>query len=433
MGRSARAARRAFGRDRPGRALIRSRGERLSATPPEDRTRTSDQTVAPDASPAASPPETHAFRLPVTFRALRSPRYRIFFCGQGVSLLGTWIQIAALNWLVYNLRGSTTDLGFVSLAAFLPLLPFSLLGGVVADRISKRNLLLVTQSILMLQALSLTVLVWLDVIRLWHLLLLSMVMGAANAMDHPTRHAFVVEALDRREDLINAVALNSTLFNLARTIGPALAGMLVAAGGEALAFLINTISYMAALTALALIRGVGRPATTPRSVAEQLREGFGYIRRHRVTREVIGFVAVSAFCAMPFMHLMPAFARQVLDAGPQTYGFLLSSVGVGAVVGGLTIASLKPGTRFGRVFPFGFLGFPLLIILFAQSRVLPLALGLVAVVGMLFITQNSLANTILQTGIEDAFRGRVMSLYSLVFQSSFRLGVFGMGAFAAQV
>jgi MFS family permease len=369
----------------------------------------------------------------VTFRALRSRHYRLFFSGQLVSLLGTWIQITALNWVVYDLRGSSTDLGLVSLAAAVPLLPASLLGGAAADRIPKRKILILTQCILMSQAFALAVLLAGHWLRLWHVLLLAVLMGAGAAVDIPTRHAFVVEILERREDLSNAIALNSTLFNLARTVGPALAGILVASGGAALAFFVNGISYLFAVTALLLIRVPARAPSVHRSVGRELLDGLRYARRRVLVRELVGIIAVSAFFAMPFMILMPAFGREVLGTDARQYGFLLSSVGLGAVAGGLLVASLPEGTRLGRIFPVGFLGFPLLLILFASTRDLHAAMIVGGVSGLAFVLQNALANTLLQHGIEDAFRGRVMSLYALVFQAAFRTGAMAAGALAQHV
>lgn len=345
--------------------------------------------------------------------------------------MGTWIQIAALNWLVYRIGGSTRDLGLVSAAAALPLIPFSLLGGTITDRYSKKKVLLVTQSLLMLQALALTIIVFLGITRVWHVMILSAVLGAVTAMDHPARQSFIVDILEQREDLRNAIALNATLFNLARTVGPAIAGILVAMGGESTAFLVNTLSYLAALGAIATIRWKRDGPPPPKtSMAHQLIEGLKYSHNHIVVREILGLIAVSAFFAMSFMMLMPAFAKDILGADPKQYGFLFSCVGLGAVIGGLIVASLPLSFRPGRLFPFGFLAFPLLVIAFSQTQTLASGMALMLLVGISFVVQNSLANTILQSSIRDDFRGRVMSLYSLIFQGAFRMGVLFTGELA---
>lgn len=345
--------------------------------------------------------------------------------------MGTWIQIAALNWLVYRIGGSTRDIGLVSAAAALPLIPFSLLGGTITDRFSRKKILLVTQSLLLLQALTLTIIVYLDITRVWHVMLLSVVLGSVTAMDHPARQAFVVDILERREDLRNAIALNATLFNLARTVGPAIAGILVAAGGEATAFLVNALSYLAALGAITAIRWRrDGPSPTKAGMGKQLKEGLRYAHSQVMVREILGLIAVSAFFAMPFMMLMPAFAKDILGADAKQYGFLLSCVGLGAVVGGLAVASLPLDLRPGRIFLFGFLGLPLLVMAFSQTRSFAPGFALAAAVGISFVIQNSLANTILQSSIRDDFRGRVMSLYSLIFQGAFRTGVLFSGELA---
>ena len=377
---------------------------------------------------AAPPPETQGIAL--TFRALRSGRYRIFFLGQLVSLMGTWIQITALNWLVYDIGGSTRDLGLVSAAAALPLLPFSLLGGALADRISRKRFIMMTQILLMLQAAALTAIVWSGITQVWHIMALSVVLGAGTAMDHPARQAFVVQIIDRREDLTNAIALNATLFNLARTVGPAIAGLLVVSGGPALAFFVNALSYMVALWAISSIKGIHTPPPIHQGVWSQLADGFRYAHSRPLVREVLALTAVSAFFAMPFMTMMPAFAKDVLGSGPQTYGFLLSSVGLGAVAGGLVVASLPPGVSRRVIFPMGFLGMPLFILVFSMSRAVGVGLAFGALAGVFFVAQNSLANTILQSFIEDRFRGRVMSLYSLIFQGAFRTGALFAGELA---
>jgi len=383
--------------------------------------------------------------LPSTFRALRHRNYRLFFFGQMISLIGTWMQTIAQQWLVYRLTGSATMLGMVNLVAVLPLVPLSLWGGSLADRFSKRSIIVITQSVMMVQAFILAGLTWAGVVQVWHVMLLAVVLGAANAVDVPARQAFVVEMVNGKEDLTNAIGLNSTIFNAARAIGPAVAGAAVATTGEAGAFCINGISFLAVIASLLMMQ----LPVTPRLLRQprlgaHLWEAMRYVRSHQVVMVLMSLVAVSAFLSMPYSTLLPVFAKSVLDESARplldfmctgsralftcqspdalTYGLLMAATGLGAVTGALFVASLPASARRGRWLTLGNLSFPILLVGMALSRSFAVTLALLVGIGFSFVAQNALANTLIQITVPDELRGRVMSFYSLTFQGMMRLG-----------
>ena len=405
---------------------------------------------------------------PSTFRALRHRNYRLFFAGQMVSLVGSWMQNIAQQWLIYRLTGSATMLGTISLLGALPLLPMSLWGGSLADRVPKRTILVVTQSVMMIQAFVLAILASTGTVAVWHVLLLSVFLAAAQAIDLPARQAIIVELVEGKEDLTNAIGLNSAVFNGARAVGPALAGIAVATTGEAGAFLLNGLSFVAVIGGLLLMRlpanlpAAARPAPlrVPRvpfptpdhqdgagpGVGSHLAEAARYVRGQQGVMVLVSLVAVSAFLSMPYSTLMPVFAEKVLAdsarplleavcrwaessmgvtcqaPGALTYGLLMGATGLGAVVGALFVASLPDWARRGRWLTMGNLAFPALVILVALSRSFPFSAALLLGIGFAFVAQNALANTLIQLTVPDELRGRVMSFYSLTFQLSMRLG-----------
>jgi len=380
-----------------------------------------------------------------TFRALRHRNYRLFFFGQMISLIGTWMQSIAQQWLVYRLTGSAAMLGVVNLAAALPLVPLSLWGGSLADRFSKRSIIMLTQSVMMVQAFILAALTWTGTAQVWHVMVLAMLLGAANAVDVPSRQAFVVEMVEGKEDLASAIGLNSTVFNAARAIGPAVAGMIVATTGEAGAFLINGLTFVAVIIGLALMRlpAAAQPPRQPRLGAHLL-EAVRYVRSRQVLTLLMSLVAVSAFLSMPYVTLLPVFAQDVLGASAQplldlfcsgerarfscqspealTYGLLMAASGLGAVMGALFVASLPATARRGHWLTLGNLSFPLLLVVMALSRSFGFTLLLLVGIGFSYVAQNALANTLVQMAVPDDLRGRVMSFYSLTFQGMMRLG-----------
>ena len=368
-----------------------------------------------------------------TFSALQHRNYRLFFAGQLVSLVGTWMQNVSQAWLVYDLTGSPFKLGLVSFASGVPALVFSLWGGVVADRMPKRRLLLMTQAIMMVLALALAADVFLGTVRWWHIAILAFLLGTVTAFDGPARQAFVVEMVGRRE-LMNAIALNSAVFNSARIIGPAVAGVVLATVGAAWCFLLNGVSFLAVLAGLYLMNVPAYVGAAPTgSALSQMREGVSYIRRHPVVRPLITLVAVSNMFATGYSALLPALADGVLHVGTVGYGFMSTAVGVGALAGALAIASLGAVEHKGLILTMGNLLFPTMVIAVALSRSYHLTIGLLVLVGLGFMTQNATANTLVQTTVSDSLRGRVMSVYIMVFQGFFPVGSLIAGSVAEKL
>ncbi len=387
-----------------------------------------------DRPAASSPPRENgserSFALSHIFAALQHRNYRLFFFGQLVSLVGTWMQNVAQAWLVYELTNSPFKLGVVSFCSGVPVLAFSLWAGVVADRMPKRRLLLMTQTVMMTLAFILAADMFLGTIQWWHVAILAFMLGTANAFDAPTRQAFVVEMVGRKE-LMNAIALNSAMFNSARIIGPALAGVTLAAVGTAWCFVLNGVSFLAVIAGLFLMNVkpyVGAPSTE--SPFRQMREGVSYIWHHPTVRPLITLVAVSNMFALGYMALLPAFAQDVLHAGTVGYGFMSTAIGVGALSGALMIASLGNYQRKGLVLTAGNLLFPVMVIALSLSKSFHLTLGFLVVAGLGFMTQNATANTLVQTTVPDGLRGRVMSVYMMVFLGFFPIGSLIAGAVA---
>jgi MFS family permease len=389
-----------------------------------------------------------------TFRALRHPNYRLWFVGQTISLIGSWMQTMAQQVLVYRLTGSAAALGIVNFVALIPLIPFSLWGGSIVDRLPKRNVLIAVQWVLLIQAVVLGVLAWTGTVQVWHVYLLSFFLGAANAVDLPARQAFTVDMVEGKEDLTNAIGLNSAMFNGARAVGPALAGIVVAAVGEGPAFLLNAASFLAVIFSLLAMKNLpapARPDPAARGLGHMV-EGARYVSGQPTILLLMTLVAVSALLSMPYGTLLPVFAGTILaDSarpvvsffcdGPGALiacrtpealplGMLLAAVGLGAVVGALTVASLPDGARRGRWLTLGNIGFPLVLFFAAVSRSFPLTLLLMSLVGLLFVWQNALANTLIQMSAPDAVRGRVMALYSMVTIAFMRLGSLQSGYLA---
>jgi MFS family permease len=382
------------------------------------------------------------------FRALNHPNYRLWFFGQGLSLIGTWMQSMAQQVLVYRLTGSASALGIVSFMQVLPLLPFGLWGGTLADRLPKRALILITQSVMMIQAVMLALLTWSGTIQIWHVYLMAFLLGAAKAVDNPARHSFAVEMVEGKDDLSSAIGLNSAIHNAGRTLGPALAGVAVAAMGEAVAFGINALSFLAVIFSLLAMRNLPRRTTVLHEqdgqVFKQMKDGIRYVLTQQVLLVLMSLVAVNSFLSRPYQTLMPVFADRMLGESARPVvaflcdgdrplmrcqapealplGLLLSAVGLGAITGALVVASLPERARRGRVLTLGNLGLPLLLLLFVNSRSLLLSLFLLVFVGMGQVMQNAMANTLLQVTAPDHLRGRVMSLYSLVIQGMTHLG-----------
>jgi MFS family permease len=368
--------------------------------------------------------------LEKTFAALKHRNYRLFFAGQLISLTGTWMQNIAQPWLVYSLTGSPLYLGIVSFAASIPTLTLTLGAGVVIDRLPKRGLLIVTQTWMMLLAFGLAADVFLGTVQPWHIIIFSLLLGVAVSFDAPARQAFVVEMVEDRGDLQNAIALNSVVFQTARIVGPTLAGIALAAVGAGWCFLLNGISFIAVIAGLAMMRlklYVGEKPSE--SNLAQFREGLSYVWHNKTVRTVISLVAASNLFAFGYSALLPAFAKDVLHRGPTGLGALGASIGVGALIGALLVASAGY-KRKGELLTFGNLFFPAMVLCFAASRSFPLSMCVLVGVGFGFMVQNAMANTIIQTTIPDKLRGRVMAVYMLVFQGFFPIGALMAGAIA---
>lgn len=369
--------------------------------------------------------------MPPFLRALDSRNYRIYFAGQLISLAGTWMQQIAMVWLAYRLSGSAFVLGAVGFASQIPILVFSALGGVVTDRFDKRRLLLATQALSMTQALLLALLAWLGEATVTHLIMLAFGLGLINALDVPTRQAIAVQLVDDKADLPNAIALNSFLMNAARFVGPTLAGFVVALVGEALCFLINAASYLAVLLALLAIRlpvEHARPDTPP--PLQALREGLAYAARNRGIRSSLLLIACISFLAAPYVVLMPMFAKEIFNGDARLFGLLVGCAGAGSLVGSLYLA--------GRADTAGLQGLvslaaPLVGValgVFALSPGLWLAMPALVGLGMFIIVVVAGSNTLIQTRVDNAFRGRVMALFTMAFLGVAPLGSFTVGSLA---
>jgi MFS family permease len=361
-------------------------------------------------------------RFHQAFAAFKYRNYRLWFAGQLVSLLGTWMQITAQGFLVFELTRSTAYLGYVAFAAGIPPWLFMLYAGVIADRISRRRLMLLTQSCMMILATILAVLTFLGVIQAWHILILAFGTGVANAFDAPARQAFVVDLVGR-EDLTNAIALNSFMFNASTAVGPAVAGLAYAGFGPAWCFVINAVSFLAVLVALVLMRLKPPPVPVQRSsTSRELKEGLRFAFSHPQIRILLGMVTVLALFGLSFAALIPAWAVRILGGDAATNGFLQSARGAGALLGALLIASLGQFRYRGRLLTWASYVFPCALLAFSFIRLEPLAMLALVVVGVGMIVTLNLSNALIQTLSPDLMRGRIMSIYSLAFFGFMPLG-----------
>jgi MFS family permease len=387
----------------------------------------SDPTETPEQVPLPTAAAESGWR---SFVALRHPNYRLWFAGQLFSLVGTWMQSTAQGYLVYELTHSSAYLGYVAFAAGAPTWLFMLWAGVIADRVPRRSILIVTQLAMMLGAGLLAGLIFADAIRAWHLVALAFVLGTANAFDAPARQAFVLELVDRG-DLGNAIALNTLMFNAAVVVGPAVGGGVYAALGPAWCFTANAVSFLGVLGALAAMRLSTAPPPSQRVPAlVDLRRGIVYVGRHRSIRVIIALLAVLTLFGFSYVSLLPAFAVKILHGDARVNGLLQSARGVGALGAALYIASLGRYRRSGRLLTVGVLVMPVALLAFAAARALPSALAALVVVGAGLILFFNNANTLVQKLSDDALRGRVMSIYSLTFFGLMPLGSLAMGTLA---
>ncbi len=367
------------------------------------------------------------------FPAFKYRNYRLWFVGQLVSLFGTWMQITAQGYLVFQLTNSPVYLGYVAFASGLPAWLFTLYGGVIADRMSRRTLLVITQTAMLVLAFILAALAFTGRVQPWHIVVLAFLLGVANAFDAPARQAFVLEMVER-QDLTNAIALNATMFNAATAVGPAVAGITYAAFGPAWCFTLNGLSFIAVIVALLMMRLKLQAAPARRSsAAGDLIEGLRYVIAHRMIRALIGLVGLISLFGMSFVTLLPAWAVTVMHGDAATLGWLQSGRGVGALFGALYLASLGRINFKGRLLMIGVLSFPVMLVGFALERRLPLSLLFLVVAGATMILALNLANAIVQTLVSDELRGRVMGIYSLVFFGFMPMGGLLAGAVADSI
>lgn len=375
-------------------------------------------------------PETRA----TLWRALRHRNYRLFITGQGVSLIGTWITRVATSWLIYRLTGSAAMLGILGFVGMVPTFLLSPLAGVWVDRLDRRKVLLATQTLAMLQSLTLAALVLSGVVREWHVFALQAFQGVINAFDTPGRQSFVVEMVDDRADLPNAIALNSSMVNAARLIGPSVAGLLIAGVGEGWCFLVDGVSYLAVIASLLAMRLVPRPRPRKEThVLEELRAGFGYALGFLPIRALLGLLALIALAGMPYSVLMPIMADQVLHGGAHALGFLMSASGVGALAGAVFLASRRSVLGLGRLVPAAAGTFGLGLVAFSLSRNLFLSMAILAFVGLGFMVQLAGTNTLLQTMVREEMRGRVMAFYAMAFIGMTPFGSLFAGSVASRI
>ncbi|HZE09108.1 MAG TPA: MFS transporter [Gemmatimonadaceae bacterium] len=364
-------------------------------------------------------------------RALRHRNYRLFFSGQTVSLVGTWITRIATSWLVYRLTHSVVLLGVVGFFGQIPTLLLAPFAGVLVDRWNRHRILLATQVLSMLQSVALAVLTLAGIITVVDILVLQVVQGMINAFDTPARQAFVVEMVSDRADLPNAIALNSSMVNASRIIGPSIGGIMIALFGEGWCFAVDAVSYLAVIASLLAMRLEKLPLRSATSkMLDELRTGFGYVRKFPPIRDSLLLIALVGTMGMPYTVLMPAIAANVLHGGPHTLGYLMTASGCGALAGAFYLASRRTVLGLGRVMVLSTGAFGAGLIAFSLSRVLWLSLLLLPVVGGGMMVEMASTNTILQTIVEDQMRGRVMSYYAMAFLGTAPLGSL-LGGFVA--
>ncbi|MGC1462888.1 MAG: MFS transporter [Terracidiphilus sp.] len=376
--------------------------------------------------------ETTRFSASNTWRALRHRNFRLFFGGQSISLIGTWMTRIATAWLVYRLTGSAMLLGTVSFAGQIPTFLFAPFAGVWIDRLDRRQLLVWTQTASMLQSLALAALTLSHHINIPLILILSVSQGIINGFDMPGRQSFMVQMVDDRADLGNAIAINSSMVNIARLIGPSLAGMLIAATSEGWCFLVDGISYIAVIASLLAMRlnvpQVRKPAT---SMAHELHEGWAYVTGFLPVRTILLLFAVVSLMGMPVVVLMPIFAARVLHGGPHTLGFLMGAMGVGALASALSLAARTSVRGLIRIIPVAALVFAIGLIGFGLSHWFWLSMITALVAGMGMMQGMAASNTIIQTLVSEDMRGRVMSFYTMAFMGMAPFGSLLAGSMAS--
>ncbi len=367
-------------------------------------------------------------------RALRSPNYRLFFCGQIISLVGNWMTSVALSWLVFRLTGSTLLLGTVAFVSQIPALLLGPFAGVWIDRLNKLRVLKWTQTAAMLQSFALAALTLSHQITVPHILFLGAVQGAINALDMPARQAFVVQLVEDKADLPNAIALNSSMVNAARLVGPALAGAIIAVSGEGFCFLLDGISYIAVLISMFLMRVGPQPA--PKNLLSPLasfQDGWAYVSRFAPVRAILLLMSGVTLLSLPYTVLMPAVAKNILGGDSHALGYLMGASGIGALGGALFLAARKSVVGLGRIIPFATSVLGIGLIAFSFSRSLWLSIALMPLAGFGFMVQMAACNTLMQTLVPDEKRGRAMSFFAMSFQGTMPFGSLLAGALSHKI
>jgi MFS family permease len=369
-----------------------------------------------------------------TFRSLKYRNYRLFFSGQSVSLIGTWMQRIAIPWFVYSMTDSALLLGIVAFASYIPTFLLAPIAGAIIDRWDRYKVLVISQVLLMLQAFSLAALYFTGTAEVWNVIMLTVLMGAINAFDLPARHSFVIDMVEGGKDLNNAIALNSVMFNAARLVGPSIAGMIILVSNEGICFLLNGISFLFVITSLLMMRIGPRTSLVKRKdVWSEMKEGFSYAFRFPPVRDIIILLALMNLMGVPYIILLPVFASTVLGGGSTIYGFLMGATGVGALVATLYLASRKSPDGLVRMIAVSSALFGLAIIVFSLTRAFALSMAMVFFVGLWMMMNNTSTNTVLQTISDDDKRGRVMSFYAMAMMGATPIGSLLLGALADRI
>jgi len=371
-------------------------------------------------------------RAPEILRALRHRNFQLFFSGQLISLIGTWMDNVAEGWLVYRLTHSSLLLGVATFASQFPVFLLAPLGGMIADRWDRRKIVIGTQTSSMILAFILAILTLARIVTVREVIILAAFMGMVNAVDIPTRQAFLVEMVGR-DDLMNAIALNSSMFNAARVIGPSIAGVVVAWKGEGWCFFANAVSYIAVIAGLIAMKVKQKAAVHVPSPMEHIAEGFRFARGTAPIRAILLLIALVSLVATPYAVLMPIFAARVLHGNARTLGVLMAASGIGAVAGALLLAARSGVKGLGRWVALACAGFGSALILFSFSRSYPLSVALLLPVGFCGMVQMASSNTLIQAMVPDGLRGRIMSIYSMMFMGMVPLGSLLAGTIAARI
>ncbi|AWW28857.1 MFS transporter [Echinicola strongylocentroti] len=362
-------------------------------------------------------------RIQNTFRALQSSNYKIFIAGQAISRIGTWMERTAVSWVVYEMTNSTFMLGLTAFVSQFPSFLFSLYGGILSDKYPRHKIVMITQVASFLQAAILAFIVLSGDTAIWHILTLITLLGIINAFDIPARQSLVHQLLSNPEDLSNAVALNSSVVNLARLIGPAIAGLVLSTLGAGICFSLNALSYLAVIISLLFLKLAPQPKKVKKqSNLSEIKETFSYLKHHPILAPTMIYIAIISLLVIPYNTLLPEFAKEVFQGNAQTYGFMVSSIGLGAFLGTLFLASLAPKTKKSRILIINAAILGSSLIVFSITELLPFALFLAVITGFTGLTQSTICLTIVQTEADAEKRGQLISLYAMALFGMMPLG-----------